>query len=386
MPEFTTPPSAQDRDLRVDFFRGFALWFIFLDHIPSNVMSWVTMRNFGFADATEVFVFISGYSAALAYGRVMQRQGFGFALANVWHRVWQLYVAHLVLFMFYTAQVAYVAARFSNPMYVDEINIAQMIEAPHLALIHALLLRFRPVNMDVLPLYIVLLLSFPLALPWLRRQPLAVFAASLALYVAARVFEWNLPTYPAGDGWYFNPFAWQLLFIIGALCAAAPERVFRWVPWNRWLARAAALYLVFSLLIVLSWQVPLIDSVVPDWLSDVLYPIDKTNLDVLRLAHFLALAYLAARAVKPDAAFLRWGLVRPLIECGRQSLYVFCVGIFLSFATHFVLVETGGSTLTQIVVSVAGIAILTMLAIALNWYKRIDLRSRKLLKQEASVQ
>ena len=60
------------RDLRLDLFRGLALWLIFLDHIPANVVNWLTIRNYGFSDAAEIFVFISGYTAAFVYGRTMQ--------------------------------------------------------------------------------------------------------------------------------------------------------------------------------------------------------------------------------------------------------------------------------------------------------------------------
>lgn len=134
------------RDLRLDFFRGLSLWFIFLDHVPANVLNWVTVRNYGLSDATEIFVFISGCSAALAYGNVLRKHGFALAAARILKRCWQLYLGHLVLFLFFTAQIAYVAARFSNPMYVEELNITHLIDAPYEALLEALLLQFRPAN------------------------------------------------------------------------------------------------------------------------------------------------------------------------------------------------------------------------------------------------
>src|SRR5512147_284858 len=87
------PAVAAERDLRLDLFRGLALWLIFLDHIPSNIMSWITIRNYGFSDATEIFVFISGYTAAFVYGRSMLQAGCGVATARIMRRVWQIYVA-----------------------------------------------------------------------------------------------------------------------------------------------------------------------------------------------------------------------------------------------------------------------------------------------------
>src|SRR6266508_5061545 len=96
------------RDLRLDLFRGLALWLIFLDHIPSNVVSWITIRNYGFSDAAEIFVFISGYTAAFVYGRAMRERGVIVSGARMLKRAWQVYVAHIFLFVIYLAEIAYV--------------------------------------------------------------------------------------------------------------------------------------------------------------------------------------------------------------------------------------------------------------------------------------
>src|ERR1700740_908762 len=110
-------PAPGEHDLRLDFFRGLALWLIFLDHIPSNIVSWLTIRNYGFSDATEIFVFISGYTAAFVYGRTMCEQGTVVAGAHILKRAWQVYVAHIFLFAIYTAEISYVAHSFENPLY-----------------------------------------------------------------------------------------------------------------------------------------------------------------------------------------------------------------------------------------------------------------------------
>src|SRR6187401_371576 len=110
-------PVSTERDLRLDLFRGLALWLIFLDHIPSNAVSWITIRNYGFSDATEIFIFISGYTAAFVYGRAMRDRGFGIAAARILRRVWQIYVAHIFLFVIYVAEIAYVTATFENPLF-----------------------------------------------------------------------------------------------------------------------------------------------------------------------------------------------------------------------------------------------------------------------------
>lgn len=375
------PARKQERDLRVDFFRGLALWFIFLDHVPSNAIGQFTLRNFGFSDATEIFVFISGYSAAIAYGRSERKLGFVYMTAHVWRRCWQLYVAHLILFVFYTAQVAWLAERFSNSMYVEELNITRFLEAPHIALLEALTLRFRPANLDILPLYIVLLFVFPFVQRALRAMPVATLAGCFALYLAARYLGWNLPTSVEGIGWYFNPFAWQLLFFIGAVCAIAPPRWRPVMAWRPWLGALCAIYLVFSTVVAGSWQFDTFGDLMAAWMPQAwfewMYPIDKTNMDILRLAHFGALAYLCAHYVKPTARFLRQGWARPLIACGRQSLYVFCLGIFLSFAAHFALVEFNARLPMQIGVSIAGIGLMTSLAALMNWYRQRETAARE---------
>lgn len=363
-----TPLAGGGRDLRIDLARGLALVFIFLNHIPDNIASWVSNRNWGFSDATEIFVFVSGYSAMLAYGSIMQKSGFARATASVLRRVWQIYLAHLILFIFFVAQIAYVSANFDNPMFAEEMNVGPLLERPDVILLQAVLLRFKPVNMDVLPLYIVLLAAFPAILWAMLRAPGAALLGAILLYVVARRFDWNLPAYPEG-GWFFNPFAWQILFVLGAFCATTRRQGF----WRRLqpatFGGLAAIYLVFAFAIVLTWHHPPLTAFVPAWLNAWLYPIDKTGLDTLRLAHFLATAYLAVLLVPPSAKWLRHRALTPLMLCGRQSLHVFCVGVFLSFAAHFVLTVNGSTNIAEILVSLLGIIIMIAVAALVDWYK-----------------
>jgi len=177
-------PAPGERDLRLDLFRGLALWLIFLDHIPSNILNWITIRNYGFSDATEIFVFISGYTAAFVYGRAMRERGVVVASARILKRTWQIYVAHVFLFAIYMAEISYVAATFENPLYGEEMGIFDFLRQPDITLVQALLLKFKPANMDVLPLYIVLLGGFPPILWLLKRSLTLGLAASAALYAA----------------------------------------------------------------------------------------------------------------------------------------------------------------------------------------------------------
>jgi len=360
------------RDPRLDFFRGAALFFIFFNHIPDNTLSWLTNRAWGFSDATEIFVFVSGYAAVLAYGGVAERRGYGLATARIMRRVWQLYAAHLLLFLAYIAQIAYLSSQAGNPIFNEEMEILDFIRDPHIMVLQALLLRFRPVNMDVLPLYIVLLASLPLYLWALPRWPLRVLAVSLVIYAVAWFGGINLPAWPQQQGWYFNPIAWQLLFVLGAVAGSHRELVTQLGRWRRYLVPLAVAFLIFSLFVVQSWNFAFLDRLMPRLLARAIYPIDKTNLDLLRLFHFVALAYLVALILHADSPIFRQRWAQPFIVAGRHSLYVFCVGIFLSFTGHFLLVEISSSVWAQIIVSLCGLAIMTGLAYALDWYRRAE--------------
>jgi hypothetical protein len=363
-----------ERDLRLDLFRGVALWLIFLDHIPENFLNWFTIRNYGFSDATEIFIFISGYTAAFVYGRAMRERGIVIASARVLRRAWQIYVAHIFLFTIFMAEIAYVAATFDNPLYAEEMNILDFLKQPDITIFQALLLKFKPVNMDVLPLYIVLLLLFPPMLWLLLWQPAFALAGSALVYVLAWNFDWNLPAYPNGV-WFFNPFAWQLLFVFGAWCALGGAQRLSPVLRSPAVLAIAIGYLLFAFAITLTWYIEPLQRFVPGWLSDWMYPIDKTNLDVLRFAHFLALAAVTVRFVPRDWPLLKSPLLRPAILCGQHSLEIFCLGVFLAFAGQFIIGEWSGGPLIQAAISLLGILIMIATASLISWYKHMEGRS-----------
>jgi hypothetical protein len=365
---------AAERDLRLDLFRGLALWLIFLDHIPENVVNWFTIRNYGFSDATEIFIFISGYTAAFVYGRAMRERGFLIASARILRRAWQIYVAHIFLFTIFMAEIAYVAATFDNPLYAEEMKILDFLKQPDVTIFQALLLKFKPVNMDVLPLYIILLLLFPPMLFMLLWQPAFALAGSALLYVLTWNFDWNLPAYPNGV-WFFNPFAWQLMFVFGAWCALGGAKRLAPVMRSNIVLAIAVAYLVFAFAITLTWYVEPLARFVPNWLSEWMYPIDKTNLDVLRFAHFLALAAVTVRFIPRDWPLLRAPILQPAIRCGQNSLEIFCLGVFLAFAGQFVIGEYSGGPLVQVAISLIGILIMIAVANLISWYKVIEGRS-----------
>ena len=359
------------RDLRLDLFRGVGLWMVFLDHIPQDVVAWLTLRNYGFSDAAEFFVFISGYLAGHIYGPIIASGNFLAATKRLVLRAWQMYVAHILLFLVFTAQIARTARRFDNPMYENELNVFNFLQHPDILIGQALTLRYKPVNLDVLPLYITLLLASPLILWGLMRRPNLTLLGSAVLYALARWFDWNLESYPPGTTWYFNPFAWQLMFVFGAWCGVGGAARLMPLIRSRLALVLAAAWIAFALMIVMTWHIPVLESLIPKWMIKAIYPIDKTDLDMLRFTHFLALAVVVTRYVPRGWTPLGSKWLHPLILCGQHSLPIFCFSVFLSFAAHWILMQYSRGVLEQLVVSAAGILIMIATAWVLDRARKV---------------
>jgi hypothetical protein len=346
--------STSERDLRLDFFRGVALFSIFIDHVAWNsLLGQFTLRGLGFSDAAEVFILISGYTAGMVYGRAIERQGLLRAAMRMYHRVWQLYVAHVFLFMQFMATTAYLVDTFNNPIYAEELRAADFLKEPGVAVIKALTLQFQPEFMDILPLYIVLLAVLPLVLTGFRLWPAGVLAASFGLWGAAQLSKRiALPAYPGPDHvWFFNPFCWQALFFLGAWWGWRGIR--GGIPWltNRWLFWLAAAGALAGFLIRFSWTLHWLYDPFPALFGDALWPLlSKTNLAALRFANVLVLALLVARLIPAQAAFLAGRAARPFIMCGQHSLHIFCLGILLATIGRLVIDEFFGGVLVQCVV------------------------------------
>src|SRR5947199_918897 len=254
-PAISFAVAATERELRLDLFRGLALWLIFIDHLPPNILTWFTIRNYGFSDATEIFIFISGYTAAFVYGRAMLQSGVVIATARILRRVWQIYVAHVFLFTIFLAEISYVATRFENPLYSEEMGIMDFLKQPDITIVQALILRFRPVNMDVLPLYIVLMLFLPLILWLMKWRTDVALALSVALYAVTWQYDLYLSAYPNGF-WAFNPFAWQLLFVFGAWCALGGASRMSRIIASRITLWICLVYLFAAFGVTLTWYFP----------------------------------------------------------------------------------------------------------------------------------
>ncbi|XSC43743.1 OpgC domain-containing protein [Bradyrhizobium sp. RDT10] len=268
----------QGRDLRIDACRGIALWCIFLDHVPNNIGSWLTLRNYGFSDAAEVFMFVSGVTCALAYGRAWRCEGWTGVISRTLRRGWDIYVAFLLLTLA-CAILVHFAGRIA-----DESNMRILLDHPGATLARAAVLQYRPVNTDVLSVFVLLHLLFAPLLWMLLRAPNATLGVSVALYVLVHVFGWFVPAWPNGH-WAFNPLAWQLLFVLGAWWMIEDKRSRPWVT-SRTTLMLAVLYLLFSLVIALSWRIKPLEALIPQALATLLYPLDKSRSRSIATAAF----------------------------------------------------------------------------------------------------
>lgn len=363
-------PKSQ-RDVRLDLFRGLANWLIFLGHIPDSVLAWFTTRNYGFSDGADLFVLISGYTATFVFGKMMMERGFVIGATRLLRRVWQLYVAHLLIFIFYLTAVHYLSHKFDDPHLMDQFNVAALMNVPVETLSQGLLLKFKPLNLDVLPLYIVLMAAFPIVLWFMLRWRNAVMIGSIGLYLAARHYGWNFASYPAGV-WYFNPLTWQLLFVFGAWLALGGAAASRGLLQSRILSVLSIGFVLFALAVTLAERIPEVRQFVPDAIAQTFIPNDKTNLAPYRVIHLVSLVFIVVSLVPINWPGLRWPVFKPLIRCGQQSLPVFCVGLFLSFIAHFVLEFGSKGVVTQLLVGTAGLLIMTMIAYYRAWSKGVD--------------
>jgi hypothetical protein len=369
-PVQVTPASGQ-RDLRLDFFRGLALFCIFIDHIPDNLLGRFTLQSIGLSDAAEVFILISGYTAGMVYGREIDRRGMLIGTVRIYQRVWLLYVAHVFLFMLFMAMVAHTASVLNTSVYSEEFGAADFIKEPDVAVMQALILNFQPAFMDILPLYILLLAGLPFALAVGRKLPWLLIGGSFLVWLGAQVDDRvALQAYPGPDQlWFFNPFAWQFLFYVSA-----------WVGWkntrggvpllgNPWLFRVAVAVALAGFIIRVDWQLNELVDEIPALFTNALWPLSsKTDLGVIRLLNVFAWAIVAARLMEPQASYLKKRWARPFMICGRNSLYVFCFGILLSVTCHMVLNEYYGGLWMQLAVVATGILLMVGLAAWIDWF------------------
>jgi hypothetical protein len=357
------------RDLRLDFFRGLSLFFIYIDHIQDNVLSYFTLQSVAFADAAEVFVFISGYTAAVVYGRALRRQGKAFAIAQIYRRVWQLYLAHVVTFVMFTAEVS--LAILTSHGYGEDFGISKFLQHPGVAMVDALVLRYQPDFLNILPLYVVLLAMFPFVLLLLRSHSLLPMILSGTVYLLTWWFHWSLPGHAGDDGWYFNPLAWQFLFIAGATAghiSSAPQSFSLRMPW---IWKLAVAFAVLIAILKICWTIHDVYDEFPAPLLGSLKLLveDKTDLAPPRLLSFFVLLVSVLRFVPRDHEWLRHRGVQWITLVGRHSLQVFCLSVLLSVVASYVLSWCHEEVLVQLAVNFGGIALMVATAALLMRYR-----------------
>lgn len=368
------PPAASNdtvgaprgRDARLDMFRGIALVMIFINHVPGTVYETFTNRNFGFSDAAEAFVFMSGMAAGLAYSKGFRPGNLWLASTKVWARARQLYFVHITITMICLAMFAAAALWFGLPEVMHKNNVAPIFGKPLSTLIGIPLLTHQLGYLNILPLYAMLLLATPLFLLVGMRRPWLLLALSVALWALAGQFRLNIPSFPNSGGWFFNPFSWQLLYVLGLLSGVAMKSGTRFIPFSRVLFVLAAAFLVLVLLWV---KIPELGKAGRDVLAALsaagapfyITWFDKTFLALPRLLHALALFYvLGSLPIMRPLASSR--AAAPFRLLGRQGLAVFAVGTVISMFLQ--VVKTPGQPSPLVDGLLLGSGLLALLGLA----------------------
>ncbi len=376
-------PSAKEaprpgRDHRIDALRGVALTMMFCDHIPQNLLNRFTLRNLGFCDAAEVFVLLAGFASMLAYGRTFERGDTRQGLVRLGRRVVRLYLFQMGMLLTTVAMIKY--WRHSHVVPVDflEPELAHGADS----LWRVLSMQALPGNLNILPLYMLLLMLFPLIYAALRINRWAALALSAALWLLINVDpRLNLPNWFDPDGWYFDPFAWQFLFTLGAWSAMQTAGGSGDAPRRGWLVGASWLYLAFSAAQSFPWA----QWGLPDLSPLAIDPPLKTPLSPLRLIDVMAIFYLVqssqlARRVSAGPV----GQV--LAVFGRHSLEVFSVGTVLDLLFRLLMTTYGSGWAMQIAVNVTGLGTLFGLATVLDRRKRRSRRRAEARRELATVE
>jgi len=365
-PAFAAPVLKGPRDPRIDAFRGVALVMIFINHVPGNPYEHFTLRNWGFSDAAESFFVLSGIAAGLAYGGRFaldkrNRHGLWAAVRPMWRRAWTLYQAQILLTLWAIAIFAGGSVLFNLPDLLTKINLRQVFQNTPAAMVGIPLLTHQLGYVNILPTYSVLLLTAPLAILLGLWRPWVLAALSVALWFAAGFWRLNLPNYPNPGGWFFNPVAWQLVFVVGLLIGLRLRHGGRLVPRHPLLIGLAVGFLV----LVLVWKyVPPAGAFLNHQMARLgrmgapfhLVSHDKTFLALPRLLHVLALVYLLSSLdIVRRATAHRWAA--PFRLLGRQGLLVFATGTALSLAIQVVMAGYAGSVWLAWVLPPLGIAV-----------------------------
>jgi hypothetical protein len=352
--------AAKSRDLRIDLFRGIAMFIILVAHIPFDTWALFIPARFGFSDAAEIFVFCSGFASAKAFGRVFHEAGFAMGLVRVLHRCWQIYWAHICLFLVVAATCVVADRLIGGPkIYVGELNLWPFFDRTPEALVGLLTLSYVPNFFDVLPMYMVILAMLPGVMLLRRLHPAAPFIGVFALWAVVQATSLNFGAEPWSDRpWFFNPLGWQLVFFTGFAISM------RWVEVPAVSSAGVVLSIVILVLAIpFSW-VPGFQAVpfLGEARGAIAVLVDKTDYGLLRWIHFLAIAYLCRALVHAVPRIVELPALRPVIKVGQQSLAVFLASMALAWALGIVLDVVGHEAIPTTIVNLAGFAAITAVA------------------------
>lgn len=368
------------RDPRIDVFRGLALIMIFINHVPGNPYEYLTIRNLGFADAAEAFFLMSGIAAGLAYTprfieRDRVRHGLWRAIAPLWKRAWSLYLVQIALSAIALAVFAGAFQITAQAEFLTKINMRQVFQNPTQALIGIPLLTHQFGYVNILPAYSVLLICAPAAIILGLRWPRILLTLSLTLWLFTGVFRLNLPNYPNPGGWFFNPFAWQAIFVCGLLVGLSQRQGHRFFPASKVLFSLS----IAVLLGILAWKyVPglgkylnlqmhtLREAGVPFNLTSH----DKTYLSAPRFIHILALGYFLSQL--PSVTRLAGHRVAgPFRLIGQHGLLIFASGTVLALVCQTLMLAQPNAVWMVWVLPALGTAALFAIAFIADVSRRI---------------
>ncbi len=352
------------RLVSIDFWRGFALLTIFINHVPGLFLEPWTFRNFGVSDAAELFVLLAGVSAAFAYLRGFEPGNRLMVTGRVWLRAFSLYAAHLALVLVAIATIGGFAVMTGDTRILSLYHLDLLLQVPLEALVGIVMLTFQPAYLNILPLYVAILVMAPLLIVLMRRNAVLGLGASLMLYLSAQIWSLTLPVWPNSGNWFFNPFTWQLLFACGLAIGKSIDAG-RPLVANRVLDILAPVYLALAC----AWVFAGFPFSLEVWpLPAFVWSFDKTSLSLPRLLHVLALVYCVSRL--PLENWLRKAAVAsPLILMGRHSLPVFCVGTVLSLGAQVVRPGFDGAFAFDLVILTVGFSIQWLVAWTLEWQR-----------------
>lgn len=339
----------------IDFWRGFALVSIFINHIPGLRFEQFTHRNFGFSDSAELFVLLAGWSLRLALdGSDAAKESTGRVVVRLAGRAVTLYAAQIMITMIALAMIAAAALYLDNPLILDWHNASAVFREPAPTHIGLVLLTHQLGYFDILPLYVVLMALAPAIAIIDRRAPRLLLPVSFAVYLLALIFRINLPTWPIAGEWFFNPFAWQFCFVLGFILARETREgrpLAAALPRLRWPA------IFFLLIAVWVWRSELNPdpTLVPE--PTYLFIIDKSYATPLRLIHVLALCSAFVAVYSGIARYIPW-IARFGSMLGRNSLQVFCIGSLSSLAGQLVRVAFAPSTALDAAILATGLVVM----------------------------